>query len=457
MNRSHLPLASLLLLVPLAGCPATPSKNDGGGLRDFRVVFDLVPASDDLTVSAPDLTVPPSNDDGGVAQDLTASSDDSASSANCTQLNSWPTVQSAAGFDSTNSVTYALEADSATAPYNLLSVEDWQSLGETYPKVVTFDSTVTYNSTNACEVCGLIAACTSTGCADKFLAQAGTMTVTRADRNASAGRMIATGTNLKLVEWDFNADQPVASGQCYLLATASFDVTWAPAPTDAGVPADLKGADLKLASDMTVSNIDLKGQSNNLSSGSADLSTLACNPVINELQVAGSGGAGDEFIEIFNPCTASVNLGGWKLRLPLGGQQQGRCGHAGLLVHPDDQRRRLPAHHRQQLHRHAHQRRLARLQRPGGGRRRAGPAQLGRRDRRQRLLRHPDGHQRLHRGHAGRQPADGQVPRPHPQRPRQQRQQQRLPASHAHAQEDELTDDSPRGGIRTRAPCGQGF
>ena len=42
-------------------------------------------------------------------------------------------------------------------------------------------------------------------------------------------------------------------------------------------------------------------------------SPLACDPVINEVMVAGSSSPADEFVELYNPCSQSIDLTGWKL------------------------------------------------------------------------------------------------------------------------------------------------
>ncbi len=44
-----------------------------------------------------------------------------------------------------------------------------------------------------------------------------------------------------------------------------------------------------------------------------DANVPRCAPLLNELQVAGAGGAADEFIEVYNPCAAAVDLAGYTL------------------------------------------------------------------------------------------------------------------------------------------------
>jgi hypothetical protein len=45
----------------------------------------------------------------------------------------------------------------------------------------------------------------------------------------------------------------------------------------------------------------------------ATVKTTLCHPVINELQTAGSASAADEWVEIYNPCTAPMSVNGWTL------------------------------------------------------------------------------------------------------------------------------------------------
>ena len=51
-----------------------------------------------------------------------------------------------------------------------------------------------------------------------------------------------------------------------------------------------------------------------LPAGAAGSTTI----VINELQAQGAGGAADEFIELYNPSTASVDVAGWRIRRSSG-------------------------------------------------------------------------------------------------------------------------------------------
>ncbi len=83
-------------------------------------------------------------------------------------------------------------------------------------------------------------------------------------------------------------------------------------------PTDMRGADLRGA-DMT--HQDLAGPPadlvsvNDLAAPAADM-TGVCGVnqiVINEVQMAGNGGASDEWVELFNPCSSAASLTGWKI------------------------------------------------------------------------------------------------------------------------------------------------
>jgi hypothetical protein len=45
----------------------------------------------------------------------------------------------------------------------------------------------------------------------------------------------------------------------------------------------------------------------------ATVTTFTCHPVINEFQTGGTAGGSDEFIEIYNPCTADMPVANWTL------------------------------------------------------------------------------------------------------------------------------------------------
>jgi hypothetical protein len=243
-------------------------------------------------ITRPDLAVvAPPVDMAVTVPDLGRTSDAAAPSG-CKMYNSWPNVQPEGAYDATNMLTFAVSLDGTT---NALSIEDYVSQSDSHPKMVTYSSADTYG---ACEVCTLIAVCDSSGCTDKYFAQAGTVTVTQADRNAAAGSMVATASNLTLVEWDFSqsGDKPVPNGSCITIKSATFNVSW-----PAAGAGDMGGAP---PPDLSQTPVD---------SGSGppgDGGITGCHPVINEVQIAGAS-ASDEWVEIYNPC--GTDLTGWKL------------------------------------------------------------------------------------------------------------------------------------------------
>ena len=79
-----------------------------------------------------------------------------------------------------------------------------------------------------CQYClYLYTGCNAAGvCSTDFLAQAGAVNIAAATKNRAAGRMTATATNLKFVEWNFNSDTAVPGGQCVQFGQANTDVKW---------------------------------------------------------------------------------------------------------------------------------------------------------------------------------------------------------------------------------------
>ncbi len=266
----------LVFAVALAGGCADSQQPDFdlGGRRDLSIS-----GGDDLSVSGDDLAT---------GADLASSGD--GAMVGCTKVTSWPGLTPFAGYDSTVPVTFVDSFKVSSFPSDVLEVGDYHA-GAVYPKMVTFSATDTFGT---CDVCAQVFAnCDNTGACDAnfYFAQAGSVTVTRADSNETIGRMTVTGSNLKLVEWSYDGmgvDQPVAGGKCYQIDSLNLNVPW-DNTTDGGAA---PGADMK----------------------------LACTPVVNELQTAGTaamidGGttASYEFVEIYNPCPTTVDLTGWKL------------------------------------------------------------------------------------------------------------------------------------------------
>ncbi len=315
MNRTTWLSLALPSVLAFAACSAAPKMNGGNGdfaspgHKDMAVENDLAQQGSTGDMAMGDDMETVMTDDGGAMDDMAmppggdltmgGGGGDMAMGnvGNCTHLATWPNLHPAAAYDAMNMVTFVVGADQPMEPLNALAIEDWQSMGEKYPKTVTFKPGDQYAK---CEVCALISACANMSCTDQFFAQGGTVTVTRADRNANMGRMTATAQNLKLVEWDFSqmGDKAVPNGKCYEIDSVSFDVPWPAAAPDAGVADMAKGA-----SDMAGQKADL--------APAGDMA-LGCTPVINEVQTRGIS-AYDEFVEIFNPCNAAIDLNGWKV------------------------------------------------------------------------------------------------------------------------------------------------
>jgi hypothetical protein len=303
------PARQILAALALGGCANSVVPSDGGAhdLRhaDLAVKHDMAQGLVDM--SAPDLAM-----------------------AACTEVADWPALQAAAAYQPANDETVTISAQQAMEPQNILSVEDWHlgamggDAGENYPKVVPFSMSANYSS---CDVCvRLFENCTkANGCDRGYFIQGGTVTVSRADRNPAMGRMTVSGQGLMMVEWMFPTDvdggtvgdTPVAGGRCFLIDQLSLDVPWSNT-TDGGVPdmpgpvADLSGADLV--------GVDLAPPPGDFATAPADLATATggdggpgCHVVVNELQTGTPTSASDEFVEIFNPCAAPINIGTWKL------------------------------------------------------------------------------------------------------------------------------------------------
>jgi hypothetical protein len=120
-----------------------------------------------------------------------------------------------------------------------LSVEVWHGNALGTPP---FSMTLPHNTNYLlCEVCVLLDlnydAQKGYG-APAYLALGGTVTVTRADRTPSGGRLEVTAQDLELVEWDFVGDRPAAGDACYRIDSISLSGSYT---GDAGDPPRWKG------------------------------------------------------------------------------------------------------------------------------------------------------------------------------------------------------------------------
>ena len=277
----------------VAGCAGSSAADDAA----------IAPPDLSVAVASPDLATPPAPE-----ADLAVNLGPDMSSS-CLHFDTWPNVGPQAGFDPQYGVTVVSSLDVKMAPANALSIEDYVSMGEKYPKAVTYSAQDTYS---LCEVCTIVAVCDNMGCTDTYFAQGGSVSVTRADRNEKAGEMIATGTNLTLVEWDFsqNGDKPVPGGKCITIGAATFDVKWG--ATDGGVP-DLAMAPRDMAAPLDSKPADMAKVPGDMA---------GCHPVINEVQATGAS-ASDEWVEIHNGCNG-INLTGWRVVYRSAANNNGR-------------------------------------------------------------------------------------------------------------------------------------
>ncbi len=263
-----------LILLAVAGCESmtNPPLTKDLSTRDFNIVTEDLAGDVDMTSSG-DMKAP-----GG-----------------CTQLATWPKNLPVAYFDPAANVTAVAYADAMAQPFKALVAEDWHlAATETYPKAHTFTSADKYNT---CEVCSTILDCTAAnGCTTRFFAQAGTVSISKADKDELVGRMTATGTNLKLVEWDVMTDTAVTNGACYEVASMTWDVPWDNRPDMGAASGDMTA----VVTDMALpdlAGVDLGG----------------CHPLINEVLTGLAGSVSAEFVEIYNPCGNSFTTTGWKI------------------------------------------------------------------------------------------------------------------------------------------------
>jgi hypothetical protein len=169
--------------------------------------------------------------DMAVPSDLSVSSDlgPDLSAQACQMIGAWPGLMPTGGYDDLQGVTAAFSRQAAGSPINELSVEAWHQ--EVYPHTTTFRDKDTYELCDTCII--YYEDCDDQGCAASYFVQGGSGTVTQADQDPAMGAMTASGKNLRLVEWDFDKDAPVANARCVEIASASWDVSWA--VTDGGM------------------------------------------------------------------------------------------------------------------------------------------------------------------------------------------------------------------------------
>jgi hypothetical protein len=151
---------------------------------------------------------------------------DLSSAVGCTKIDAWPNVNPSGRFEpdygmsGPSTIVVSHQADGS--PWNELAIEAWH-MGS-YPTTVEFAASDNYRTCDTCPLFG--EDCDETGCGTYYFAQAGSVTVERADSVVSMGTMKATATNLRLVEWDFQNDVSADDTHCIEIASAAFDVSW---------------------------------------------------------------------------------------------------------------------------------------------------------------------------------------------------------------------------------------
>ncbi|MDP1916734.1 MAG: lamin tail domain-containing protein [Myxococcales bacterium] len=155
----------------------------------------------------------------------------------CTFISTWPTVDSAAGYQPSNTTAgaelYTQVFEQADGGMQILSFEAY--FGATPPLMLpatrAFAAGDTYGN---CELCAILSGgCDDVGtCTEDYFAQGGSGTVTVATEDEGAGRFEGTLTNVRFVAWDFQADEALPSGACFVVGSTQFSVAW---DTDAGM------------------------------------------------------------------------------------------------------------------------------------------------------------------------------------------------------------------------------
>jgi len=214
--KSNLALMTALCILSIAACSddtTTPPKADAAPQKkDAAQVDSTVPKVD---ATATDTTI---------AADVTSKKD--STSGGCKKVATWPGIKPVGKYVSVGTVTYVESRQADVSPFTMLRLEDFHFKPDTHPKTVNATAAL---KTIDCPLCAYVAeGCTSdfASCKKVFFVQAGTITVTQADKKDPGGTMKATVANLKLVEWDEINDKAVAGGGCWEVGAGSFNVNW---------------------------------------------------------------------------------------------------------------------------------------------------------------------------------------------------------------------------------------
>lgn len=108
--------------------------------------------------------------------------------------------------------------------FDRLDLEVWPLSGPpALPLNRSFTNATDYSTCDVCLIFG--EGCVGDQCEHLYLAQGGSATVTQVDL-ATVGRITASGTSLKFIEWNFASDIPVPSGRCIEVGSMSMDINW---------------------------------------------------------------------------------------------------------------------------------------------------------------------------------------------------------------------------------------
>jgi hypothetical protein len=169
--------------------------------------------------------------------DLAGAKDMSAKA--CTAVSAWPSddIDIAYGgpvdadpFDFAI-ISHAVKTNGSQL--DAVSVELWhQATTPAAPRTLMLPANGDYTS---CEVCVLL---DENYDRDQmfgdvgYFARGGMVTVTKADFGQAMGMVNVSGSNINLVEWDFNNDKPVTNGKCF--DVASFSISGSFSAPDGG-------------------------------------------------------------------------------------------------------------------------------------------------------------------------------------------------------------------------------
>jgi hypothetical protein len=179
---------------------------------------------------------------GSTNHDLAGSTGDMSAVTGCTTVATWPNdmlqvIGISAPVNGVDFLTaaYGTRPNTNAALVDQLGAEIWDPTAGphfTAPQTFTFSSADKYNTCTGC--LSLMIADDPTqdfGATGTFyFAQSGTMTVTKADRDATSGAFAATGSNIKLVQWSYYdsaaSDSAITGGTCYDIGSFSFSGTY---------------------------------------------------------------------------------------------------------------------------------------------------------------------------------------------------------------------------------------